>query len=100
MEKSKHENRGFKFAKASQRLNFASTVSLGPGAYDVFLADNYLHNNDSGNGPAVMTLAPCVRLTDIVIKEETKKGIPGPGYYDIKEESQKMKKGRITFGGK
>lgn len=48
-----------------------------------------------------MTLAPCVRLTDVVIKKELKNAVPGPGAYNLRtylESSAHRKTGNPSFG--
>jgi hypothetical protein len=49
-----------------------------------------------------MTLAPCKRITDEVVSDAMKKGVPGPGSYDLKAPlAQKMiePRNRIRLGG-
>jgi hypothetical protein len=76
VERSKHEKRGFKFGKSQTRLSF--DVRDGPGPSD------YTSPVESkGVSGAIMTLSPCVRLTDVVIRNELKYGIPGPGSYEM-----------------
>lgn len=69
-ERSKHDKRGFKFGNAKERLVFNINQGPGPSEYK----SNLEHKGVNG---AIMTLAPCVRLTDVVIKNELKYGIPG-----------------------
>ncbi|KAJ3324699.1 Sperm-tail PG-rich repeat-containing protein 2 [Blyttiomyces sp. JEL0837] len=81
---AKHENHGFRFAREPRGLKFKVTDSPGPGMYDLIKAEKFFALKDTGNGPAVMTLAPCKRLTDEIVAEAIKKGVPGPGAYDSK----------------
>ncbi|KAI8807988.1 hypothetical protein BJ742DRAFT_295594 [Cladochytrium replicatum] len=97
VERAKHDRRGFKFSKDNHRLQYTSTISPGPGAYEA----SSERKHAAGNGAALMTLAPCVRITDSILADATKKSIPGPGAYEIKatlEEDLHRKKGRINFG--
>ncbi|KAJ3224824.1 Sperm-tail PG-rich repeat-containing protein 2 [Clydaea vesicula] len=101
-EKAKYENKGFKFGKDEERLKFDTYNYPSPLQYNIFTGDNFLHKTDSGNGAAVMALAPCVRITDTVIKQEKKKGIPAPNSYNINsplEMALKEKRRRVNFGG-
>ncbi|KAJ3076836.1 Sperm-tail PG-rich repeat-containing protein 2 [Podochytrium sp. JEL0797] len=68
VEKNKHENNGYRFAKEKKGLKFKITEGPGPGVYDVSFAEKLLRAREYGNGPAVMTLAPC------------------PGAYDFKAQ--------------
>ncbi|RKO93037.1 hypothetical protein BDK51DRAFT_30062, partial [Blyttiomyces helicus] len=101
-ELAKHENRGFTFARLSTRLEFQSTESPGPCSYSpAAAADAANLHSDSGNGPAVMTLAPCTRLTDEIVRDCVKQNVPGPGAYQIKtplEDSLSQRRNRINFG--
>ncbi|KAJ3244263.1 Sperm-tail PG-rich repeat-containing protein 2 [Chytriomyces hyalinus] len=84
VEKNKHENQGHRFAKETKGLKFKIIDSPGPNVYDVSFAERFLMARDYGSGPAVMTLAPCVRLTDEIVTEALKKAVPGPGAYEFK----------------
>ncbi|KAJ3028763.1 UNVERIFIED_CONTAM: Sperm-tail PG-rich repeat-containing protein 2 [Siphonaria sp. JEL0065] len=84
VEKNKHENNGYRFAKEKKGLKFKVTDSPGPNVYDVSFAEKLMRYRDFGNGPAVMTLAPCVRLTDEIVTDALKKAVPGPGAYEFK----------------
>ncbi|KAI8622554.1 hypothetical protein BC830DRAFT_439584 [Chytriomyces sp. MP71] len=84
VEKNKHENHGYRFAREKKGLKFKIIDSPGPSVYDVSYAEKFLRSRDYGNGPAVMTLAPCVRLTDEIVTDALKKAVPGPGAYDFK----------------
>ncbi|KAI9341973.1 hypothetical protein BDR26DRAFT_1006911 [Obelidium mucronatum] len=84
VEKNKHENNGYRFAKEKKGLKFKITDSPGPNVYDVSFAEKLMRYRDFGNGPAVMTLAPCVRLTDEIVTDALKKAVPGPGAYEFK----------------
>ncbi|KAI9205575.1 uncharacterized protein BJ171DRAFT_580749 [Polychytrium aggregatum] len=103
VELAKHQNRGFQFGHSKGRLSFKSNESPGPCVYDSLAGDRFLKKStETGNGPAVMTLAPCVRVTDEIVMNAMKKSIPGPGAYDCKEtieDNLGKKKGRIHFGG-
>ncbi|KAJ3191071.1 Sperm-tail PG-rich repeat-containing protein 2 [Irineochytrium annulatum] len=76
-EKAKHEKHGFSFGRSTKGLIFKIEDSPGPCLYNAEAADKFLNTFDTGNGPALMTLAPCTRLTDAI-------GVPGPGAYDTK----------------
>jgi hypothetical protein len=42
--------------------------------YDIAAAEKFiLSHNETGNGPAVMTLAPCTRMTDEIVSDALKK---------------------------
>ncbi|KAJ1542163.1 hypothetical protein HK405_010160 [Cladochytrium tenue] len=56
-------------------------VAYGADAGAMWVDDDELAVGGVG-GPAVMTLAPCTRVTEEVIADAIKKGIPGPGAYD------------------
>ncbi|KAJ3354669.1 Sperm-tail PG-rich repeat-containing protein 2 [Entophlyctis luteolus] len=88
VEKNKHEKNGFRFAKDKKGLKFAVTDSPGPSVYDVSFAEKLMKAREYGNGPAVMTLAPCVRLTDEILTDALKKAVPGPGAYDLSSKIQ------------
>ncbi|KAJ3413396.1 Sperm-tail PG-rich repeat-containing protein 2 [Chytridiales sp. JEL 0842] len=82
VEKAKRENHGYRFAKDAKGLKFKVTDSPGPCVYDVAAAEKFLKSHqETGNGPAVMTLAPCTRMTDALVADAVKKGVPGPGAY-------------------
>ncbi|KAI9326042.1 hypothetical protein DFJ73DRAFT_954905 [Zopfochytrium polystomum] len=84
VEKAKHENHGFRFAKESKGLKFKIIDSPGPGVYESTRAEAKLASKDASKGPAVMTLAPCTRITDEIVADALKKSVPGPGAYDTK----------------
>lgn len=88
VEKAKHENHGHRFAKESKGLKFKVTDSPGPVMYDLIRSERFLNARESTKGPAVMTLAPCTRMTDEIVAEAMKKGVPGPGAYDGKIDVQ------------
>ncbi|KAJ3126312.1 Sperm-tail PG-rich repeat-containing protein 2 [Nowakowskiella sp. JEL0407] len=98
VEKAKHEKRGFKFGQSSHRLQYKEGLAPGPGAYDVHVDSH----RDTGNSAALMTLSPCIRLTDEIVANEIKRSVPGPGAYDIKAPLQTklaQKKGSIISPG-
>ncbi|KAJ3108100.1 Sperm-tail PG-rich repeat-containing protein 2 [Phlyctochytrium planicorne] len=102
VERAKHERQGYTFGKDHKGLKFKIHDSPGPCLYNAEASDKFLHGHDSGTGPALMTLAPCTRLTDAIVAEERKKGVPGPGAYEIKYSFQDQKnKNTIipAFGG-
>eukprot|EP00842_Homolaphlyctis_polyrhiza_P001036 jgi/Hompol1/1933/HPOL_005077-RA len=102
VEKSKHEARGYRFAKGGERMSYKVNEVPGPNRYNPFTGDKYLNTKSNGSGPAAMTLAPCKRLTDEIVADSVKKGIPGPGAYDIKAplaEKIAQPRNRIRFGG-
>ncbi|KAJ3296050.1 Sperm-tail PG-rich repeat-containing protein 2 [Rhizoclosmatium sp. JEL0117] len=84
VEKNKHEGNGYRFAREGKGLKFKITESPGPGVYDVSGAERLMRVREFGSGPAVMTLAPCVRLTDEIVTDALKKAVPGPGAYEFK----------------
>ncbi|KAJ3107498.1 Sperm-tail PG-rich repeat-containing protein 2 [Physocladia obscura] len=84
VEKNKHDNCGFRFALEKKGLKFTITDSPGPSVYDVSFAEKLMQARDRGGGPAVMTLASCVRLTDEIVTDALKKAVPGPGAYEFK----------------
>ncbi|KAJ3260086.1 Sperm-tail PG-rich repeat-containing protein 2 [Boothiomyces macroporosus] len=97
-EKSKHEHRGYGFSKQRERLSFAIFDNPAPNYYDPELGEKYLAPKTKCLNPAVMTLAPSTRITDEIISNCLKKGIPGPGSYDIKAPlAEKLKEPRNRF---
>ena len=74
-ELAKHNNRGYKFGKSSVRLAFRINQGPGPNMYNPAHADYYLKH--AVQGPAVMGLSPCKRLTDEIVNTSLKKGVPG-----------------------
>ncbi|KAJ3324323.1 Sperm-tail PG-rich repeat-containing protein 2 [Boothiomyces sp. JEL0866] len=97
-EKSKHEHRGYGFSKQRERLSFAIFDNPAPNYYDPELGEKYLAPKTKCLNPAVMTLAPSIRMTDEIISNCLKKGIPGPGAYDIKAPlAEKLKEPRNRF---
>ncbi|KAJ3272537.1 Sperm-tail PG-rich repeat-containing protein 2 [Terramyces sp. JEL0728] len=102
-EKSRHDNRGYGFSKHRERLCFAIYDNPAPNYYDPELGEKYLAPKTKCLNPAVMTLAPSVRITDEIISNCLKKGIPGPGSYDIKApltEKLNEPKNRFKLGAK
>ncbi|KAI8586210.1 hypothetical protein BDZ88DRAFT_455189 [Geranomyces variabilis] len=88
-ERAKHEHRGptFMHGEASpdgSRLYFRTLDTPAPGVYENYKVQNYYTKQGTGNEAAIMTLAPCVRLTDEILKDSKKKNVPGPGAYNIK----------------
>ncbi|KAJ3163518.1 Sperm-tail PG-rich repeat-containing protein 2 [Geranomyces michiganensis] len=88
-ERAKHEHRGptFMHGEASpdgSRLYFRTLDTPAPGVYENYKVQNYYTKHGTGNEAAIMTLAPCVRLTDEILKDSKKKNVPGPGAYNIK----------------
>ncbi|KAI8852126.1 hypothetical protein BC829DRAFT_440870 [Chytridium lagenaria] len=103
VERAKLERHGYTFGKDEKGLKFKIQDSPGPCLYNAEASIKYLHGNyEIGTGPALMTLAPCTRLTDAIVAEEKKKGVPGPGAYDVKLSFQ-VPRSRNTvipaFGG-
>ncbi|KAL2913221.1 hypothetical protein HK105_207223 [Polyrhizophydium stewartii] len=102
VERAKHESRGCRFARGGERLSYKVNESPGPNRYNPVAGDKYLATKSNGSGPAVMTLSPCRRLTDEIVADSVKKGIPGPGAYDIKApiaDTIAQPRNRIRFGG-
>ncbi|KAI8924154.1 hypothetical protein BC831DRAFT_467076 [Entophlyctis helioformis] len=102
VEQAKHEARGYRFAKGGERLSYKVNESPGPTKYNPLAGDKYLMTRTTVPGPAVMTLAPCKRITDEIVADSVKKGIPGPGAYDLKAplaEKIAQPRNRIKFGG-
>lgn len=97
-EQAKHYNRGHRFGQSEGRLQFKANPGPGPLEYNPSQSDEYL--KQSRRGHAVMALSPCKRLTDEIVNEAVKKGVPGPGAYEVKiinESSKKRLNG--TMGG-
>ena len=98
VEKAKHENRGPQFGVAApdeDRLVFKVLETPAPNLYDPLSTGTH-----SGNA-ALMTLAPCQRITDAIVNEAVKKGVPGPGAYDLKAPLQQKlmePRNRIKLG--
>lgn len=95
VEQAKHQKKGHAFAKGSKRLVFKSLEGPGPNAY------NPPTIYGIGKSSAVITMAPCKRITDEIITFSTKQGVPGPGAYQIKAPiSAKLSepRNRIRFG--
>ncbi|KNC98477.1 uncharacterized protein SPPG_06178 [Spizellomyces punctatus DAOM BR117] len=102
-ELSKHQRRGYSFPHSSgtSRLQFKTLETPAPGVYENAKVQQFYKRGESGNSAAVMTLAPCIRLTDEILSESKKKNIPGPGSYNIKtpiQENLGKRRGRINFG--
>ena len=72
-EQAKYEKKGHEFAKGSKKgLVFRITEGPGPNAYNpTFIG------NRGGKNSALLTLAPCKRITDEIINFSTKQGVPG-----------------------
>ncbi|KAK6091121.1 hypothetical protein MT418_008318 [Batrachochytrium dendrobatidis] len=101
-EKAKHESRGHKFTKGGDRLHYKPTEAPGPNRYNPLMSEKYLNTKSNGSGSAAMTLAPCRRVTDEIVADSVKRGVPGPGAYNIKApltEKLAQPKNRIRFGG-
>ncbi|KAH6597779.1 hypothetical protein BASA61_003043 [Batrachochytrium salamandrivorans] len=102
VERAKHESRGYRFTKDSERLNYKPNDTPGPNRYNPLVSDKYLSTKSNGSGPAAMILAPCRRITDEIVADSVKRGIPGPNAYDIKTsiaDRIAKPKNRISFGG-
>jgi hypothetical protein len=90
-ERQKYESKGFKFGNSKERLSFDVRDGPGPGDYTSV-------TESKGVSGAIMTLAPCVRLTDVVIRNELKYGIPGPGSYEMPSTMDaKLKKPNVSL---
>ncbi|KAJ2991636.1 Sperm-tail PG-rich repeat-containing protein 2 [Globomyces sp. JEL0801] len=103
VEKAKHENKGNSFARGRNRLSFRIYDNPGPSAYEYQQGEKYLQSKTKCMNPALMTLAPCKRITDEIIQSSVKKGIPGPGAYEVKDpiaDNLEKPKNRIRLGGK
>ncbi|KAJ3303471.1 Sperm-tail PG-rich repeat-containing protein 2 [Kappamyces sp. JEL0829] len=100
-ELNRYKRRGQAFAKGRERLTFKESTNPGPNNYDPQIGEKFLRGKSSWNNPALMTLAPCKRITDDIITSSAKAGIPGPGSYDIKAPiTAKLAepRNRIKFG--
>ena len=75
VEKAKHESKGYRFAKGHGRLSFKVNEGPGPNRYDPLEGDKFLNGRSNSSGPAVMTLAPCKRITDEIVADSIKKVI-------------------------
>ncbi|KAI8822561.1 uncharacterized protein EV422DRAFT_403683 [Fimicolochytrium jonesii] len=103
-ERARHEHRGPSFAHDSAenggRLTFKIYDTPAPGLYESSQVQQYFQKAGTGNEAAIMTLAPCVRVTDEILKDCKKKNIPGPGQYEVRSpltENLARPRGRIRF---
>ncbi|KAI8922004.1 hypothetical protein DFJ77DRAFT_444919 [Powellomyces hirtus] len=106
-EASKRDHRGVSFSHPSEyadqdgRLHFTTLDTPAPGVYETYSVQNYYATKSmTGNEAAIMTLSPCVRLTDEILNVEKKKNVPGPGAYNIKapiQENLLRPRNRILF---
>ncbi|KAJ3008790.1 Sperm-tail PG-rich repeat-containing protein 2 [Thoreauomyces humboldtii] len=103
--RSQYEHRGPTFMHSgedtAERLTFRTLDTPAPGMYETAdVRSYYAASGGTGNEAALMTLAPCVRLTDAILKDSKKKNVPGPGAYEIKtpiQENMERPRGRILF---
>ncbi|KAI8913335.1 hypothetical protein EDD86DRAFT_244979 [Gorgonomyces haynaldii] len=82
-EQAKRRNKGFKFTSSGERAFFKIQDSPGPNAYNP-TTPGY----EQVANAALMTLAPCKRMTDVIVSEAMKMSVPGPGAYDLKAPLQ------------
>ncbi|KAI9098728.1 hypothetical protein DFS34DRAFT_618740 [Phlyctochytrium arcticum] len=102
-EDSKVHQKGYTFTASNPntRLQFKVLDTPAPGVYENAKVQNYYRKSDSQNSAAVMTLAPCLRLTDEIVMDSKKRNVPGPGSYDVKAPIQEIlskKHGRVDIG--
>lgn len=76
-ERAIHDKKGYGFGKGT-RIEPKIDSTPGPSHYQVVDKPS-----ETGNRAAVLALSPCTRITDLEIKQELKRAIPGPGYFNL-----------------
>uniref|UniRef100_A0A8D2CTC2 Sperm tail PG-rich repeat containing 2 n=1 Tax=Sciurus vulgaris TaxID=55149 RepID=A0A8D2CTC2_SCIVU len=82
--------KGIHFGNSTGRLELPKTSGPGPGQYDI-IQEKTLHceniNIKKDQQQNYCSFSP--RFYEVIILQEEKKGVPGPGRYDIKSQFQK-----------
>ncbi|XP_060043696.1 sperm-tail PG-rich repeat-containing protein 2 [Erinaceus europaeus] len=83
--------KGIHFGQSLGRPVFPVKSGPGPGQYDIIQKKASHYENINIKKDQQQHVCSCVpRFYEIIIFQEEKKGVPGPGKYDIKSQFQKM----------
>ncbi|XP_070289422.1 sperm-tail PG-rich repeat-containing protein 2 [Myotis yumanensis] len=81
--------KGIHFGKSLGRLKFPIKSGPGPGQYDIVQKKTYYENINIKKDQPKNYCLHVPRLYEVIIMQEVKKGVPGPGKYDIKSQFEK-----------